>query len=152
MIMTRLARLICLLSLLTLPVCAQNSTPWVSPADLGCDEGIVRACRAAAGELMQARKLIEAQGAEIKALNDRLAAEKDRTRLLADKNQILIEQNEALNAAIASQKQAAGTLQKLIEEQRGRIENLEKKLAAAKRRTLFAALAGLIGGAFIRGR
>lgn len=101
---------------------------------------------------MQARKLIEAQGAEIKALNERLAIEKERTRLLAEKNQILIEANENLNAAIASQKQAAATLQKLIDEQRGRIENLEKKLAAAKRRTLWAALAGLIGGAFIRGR
>ena len=112
----------------------------------------MRACRAAAGELVQARKLIEAQGAEIKALNDRLAIEKEKTRLLAEKNQILVEQNEALNAAIASQKQAAATLQKLIEEHRGRIENLEKKLAAAKRRTLIAALAGLIGGAFIRGR
>jgi predicted RNase H-like nuclease (RuvC/YqgF family) len=140
------------LSLLTLSVCAQNSTRSGSPADLGCDEGIVKACRAAAGELVAARKLIEAQAAEIKALNDRLATEKERSRLLAEKNQILVEQNEALNAAIASQKQAAATLQKLIEEQRGRIENLEKKLAAAKRRTLLATLAGFVGGVFIRGR
>lgn len=130
---------------------AQNS-PGSGTPSLGCDEGIVKACRAAAGELVAARKLIEAQAAEIKALNDRLATEKERSRLLAEKNQILVEQNEALNAAIASQKQAAATLQKLIDEQRGRIENLDKKLAAAKRRTLLATLAGFIGGVFIRGR
>jgi len=149
--MSKLAMWMCLALLLTLTSYAQNSQGSVSNA-VGCDEGIVKACRAAAGELVQARKLIEAQGAEIKALNDRLAIEKERTRLLAEKNQILIEANENLNAAIASQKQAAATLQKLIEEQRGRIENLEKKLASAKRRTLIAALAGLIGGVFIRGR
>lgn len=149
--MSKLAMWMCLALLLTLTSYAQSSQGSVSNA-VGCDEGIVKACRAAAGELVQARKLIEAQGAEIKALNDRLAVEKERTRLLAEKNQILIEANENLNAAIASQKQAAATLQKLIEEQRGRIENLEKKLASAKRRTLIAALAGLIGGAFIRGR
>lgn len=149
--MTKLGILICLVLPLTSNCYGQNSTGSATPS-LGCDEGIVKACRAAAGELVQARKLIEAQGAEIKALNERLAIEKERTRLLAEKNQILIEANENLNAAIASQKQAAATLQKLIDEQRGRIENLEKKLAAAKRRTLWAALAGLIGGAFIRGR
>ena len=149
--MTMLEILICLVLPLTLNCYAQNS-PGSGTPSLGCDEGIVKACRAAAGELVAARKLIEAQAAEIKALNDRLATEKERSRLLAEKNQILVEQNEALNAAIASQKQAAATLQKLIDEQRGRIENLDKKLAAAKRRTLLATLAGFIGGVFIRGR
>lgn len=149
--MTKLAILICLVLPLTSNCYAQNSPASATPS-LGCDEGIVKACRAAAGELVAARKLIEAQGAEIKALNERLAAEKEKTRLLAEKNQILIEANENLNAAIASQKDAAATLQKLIDEQRERIGSLEKRLAAAKRRTLIATLAGFVGGVFIRGR
>lgn len=141
--MTRFAIVICLLFLATLPASAQNSPASATPA---CDEGIARACRAAADELTAARKLIEAQGKQITATEDRLKIETERLGLMAEANQALTEQVEALKAALDAEKARAAEIEKLADKFRLRVERLERDKARGRKLTGAAFVGGLLLG------
>lgn len=142
--MTRFAIVICLLCLATLPGFAQNSPGSATPA---CDEGVTRACRAATDELAAARKLIEAQTAELKAAKDSADATALRLKLMADANQALTEQVEALKAALEAEKARAAEIEKLADKFRLRVERLERDKARGRKLTGAAFVGGLLLGA-----
>ena len=143
--MTRIGIAIFLLFLLTSLSFAQGLPSSTIPAGLPpqCDEAVIRACRAAADELTAARKLIEAQGAQIKATEDRLKIETERLGLMAEKNQTLLEQIEALRQQLEAEKAARAAVVAERDASRDRIAQLER--SAEKRRTRVA-YALIIGG------
>lgn len=118
-----------------------------TPAD---EAGVIRACTAAAEELLAARRLIDAQRKEIDAATARLDLEKERLALMAEKNQLQIEQLEALRSQIAAMEKAKGILLQLQDRQQQQIASLEARLAKARRRTLLGILGGVLAGAILR--
>lgn len=141
--MTRFAIVICLLFLATLPASAQSSATSATPA---CDEAVTRACRAAADELTAARKLIEAQTAELTAAKNSADATALRLKLMAEANQALTEQVEALKAALDAEKQRAAEIEKLADKFRLRVERLERDKARGRKLTGAAFVGGLLLG------
>lgn len=141
--MTRFGIVIFLLSLATLPGFAQSSPGSATPA---CDEGVARACRAAADELTAARKLIEAQTAELKAAKGSADATALRLKLMAEANQVLTEQVEALKAALDAEKQRAAEIEKLVEKFKLRINQLEREKSRGRKLTGAAFVGGLVLG------
>lgn len=141
--MTRFGIVICLWFLATLPGFAQSSPASATPA---CDEAVTRACRAAADELLAARKLIEAQTAELKAAKDAADATALRLKLMADANQALTEQVEALKTALDAEKARAAEIEKLVEKFKLRINQLEREKSRGRKLTGAAFVGGLVLG------
>jgi murein L,D-transpeptidase YcbB/YkuD len=131
------------LFLATLPAFAQSSPASATPA---CDEGIARACRAAADELGAARKLIEAQTAELRAAKESADATALRLKLMADANQALTEQVEALKTALNAEMARAAEIEKLVGKFQLRIEQLERDKSRGRRLTGAAFVGGLVLG------
>ena len=147
--MTKLAIGICLLCLLTLSAYAQNLPSSGIPAGEQapqCDEAVTRACRAAADELAAARKLVEAQGAQIKATEDRLRVETERLGLMAEKNQALLEQIEALRQQLEAEKAARAAIAAERDAGRERIAKLERDRQKGRTRTAYAVIIGGVLG------
>ncbi len=119
---------------------------------LQCDEAVARSCRAAVDELGAARKLIEAQNAELAAAKAALDAKATQIKLMADANQTLIEQNEALKESLAARAEQVKSLEELIGKFQIRIADLEKKNARGRRFTVGAFVGGLVLGAVAAGR
>lgn len=107
---------------------------------------MTRACRAAVDELLAARKLIEAQGAELVASKAALDAKAVQLKLMADQNQLLIEQADSLKEALAAREAQIKSLEDLIGKFRLRIADLEKKSARGRKVATGAFVGGLLLG------
>lgn len=148
--MTKLAIGICLLYLLTLSASAQGSPSSAMPAGDAtprCDDVVTRACRAAADELAAARKLIEAQTAQIRAGEDRLKIETDRLGLLAEKNQALLEQVEALRQQLEAERAARAQVAIERDAEREKASRAALAVRQGRKRTLLALGIGAALGA-----
>ncbi len=132
---------------------AQSSPPLdtpVPPRGDSCDPAVVRACAAAATELEAARKLIIAQASEIDATQTRLEAEKGRVQVLIEQAGMLEGQIQALQAALAAQKEASAAWSQLSQTQQSQIASLQKSLLTTKKRVWMAVVGGVVLGIITR--
>ena len=146
---TRIGITIFLLCLLAPSSLAQGSPGSGAPAGQPppqCDEAVARACRAAADELAAARKLIEAQGAQLRATDERLKIETERLSLMAEKNQTLIEQVEALRQQLEAEKTARAAIVAERDAGRERIAQLERSTEKRRTRVAYALIIGGVLG------
>ena len=120
---------------------AQTSAP-----ELRCDEPITRACSAALTELLAARKVIDAQVAELEAAHLRLEAEKERVKLLAEKTQQQAEQIEALNVALTAEREAKEFLRQSNENKDSQIADLKSDKKQLKKQRNAAGVGGFVTG------
>jgi len=121
------------------PTPSSNSVPSATPAP---DDGFRRAVAEALEELRAARKLIEAQGAEIKVKDELIALE----RQLAEGQKHLNELNESQKAELLK---AVAAKDKVIADYEAEIVVLKKQRTSFLRKAelvVFGAAAGLVIG------
>jgi hypothetical protein len=95
---------------------------------------VIGACAAAAEELGEARKLVEALEKENGALNRRLETEKRTSALLADLGETRQTESDALQKALAAKNETITAKDETIRMQAALIENLKKKKTSPLKR------------------
>lgn len=145
--MTKFVAAIFLGCLLTSALYAQGLPSSDTPAGPpSCSEGVTRACRAAADELAAARRLIDAQGAQVLALEARIQVEIERAGLLEKVKETLERQVENLKAELAAERDAKAALQSEIDARTARLAQLERTLQSqrGRSRVAWAVVAALV--------
>lgn len=120
---------------------ATNSPPSATVANR---DAVFAACANAARDLAATRKLVAALDDENKALNERLATERQLTTTLAELNATRKSESEALRTAITAKDETIAAKNSAIDAQAKLIENLKRK-----RTSILGRISGVIAGAAV---
>ncbi|MBL8180250.1 MAG: hypothetical protein JNL64_01425 [Blastocatellia bacterium] len=120
---------------------AKSSPPSATVANR---DAVLAACANAARDLAATRKLVAALDDENKALNERLATERQLTTTLAELNATRKSESEALRTAITAKDETIAAKNSAIDAQAKLIENLKRK-----RTSILGRISGVIAGAAV---
>lgn len=121
------------------------------PASEDCSK-LARACTGAARELNAARKLIAGYEEKILAADALIRTLEEERNGLEQRSGLERDRAKQLEAVIAAEREAQGTLLKLKEAQTQRIASLEKKLSRSRKTTWIVAAAVGVGVLFLARR
>lgn len=125
---------------------ATNSPPLATAANRN---GVLNACANAANDLAATRKLVAALDDENKALNERLATERQLTVTLTELNATRRSENEALRTALSAKDETIAAKDSAINAQSKLIDSLKRKKPSILGR-VGDILIGVAAGAVLR--